>query len=280
MVVMLWLLRRSESGLSKEVELARAELGIVRQNQRLILDREESARRELAGFLHDRVQAGLLVVGLQLRRIAESSSPRDSDALLSVVQRIEAIRQEEVRDVARRLSPPIREVGLHAVLRQLSKTWAAAMEVTVRLDAEVQRSIVDSGNSDLELAIYRIVEQALLNAAGHGQARGVLVEVTCDVPGEVVVRVADDGVGLDEQAIRPGSGLAVISVWTGLMGGAWSLGAVGGSSVLLVRMPLARPVILGPNGDAIERRNVHGDRRRSSLGRFASGHRPMRSTQR
>ncbi|MSW37171.1 MAG: hypothetical protein F2838_07955 [Actinobacteria bacterium] len=267
---MLWLIRLSESHLSKEVDITRGELRNVRQNQRLILDSDEGARREMAAFLHDRVQGGLLVVGMQLRRIAESASSPDADELLSVVERVEAIRQEEVRDVARRLSPPIREAGLYAVLIDLSRTWSAAMKVTVRLDVEVQETILGSGNRDLELAVYRIVEQALLNAAGHGQASEVSVEVTCDRPNEVVIRVADDGLGLEANAVSPGSGLAVISVWAGLMGGTWSLDSTKGSFVLTVHMPLVRPVILGRFGDAIERRDTDGDRRRTSFGRFAS----------
>ena len=279
LTVMLWLIRLSKSTLSREAERARAALRIVHEDQRRILDREENARRELASFLHDRVQADLLVVGLQLQRIAESDVPPQPEELRSIIERVETIRQEGVRDVARRLSPPLRETGLDAVLTELAMTWATAMNVTVHLDVEVEHSIVNVGTIDLELAVYRIVEQALLNAAAHGRASEVSVEVTSRRPDEVAVRVADNGVGLESQPISHGSGLAIISVWTGLMGGTWSLNSVGGHTELLARLPLVRPVTMGGHGEHLERRDSHGDRRRTQFGTFPSGNDMSRTGQ-
>lgn len=75
---------------------------------------------------------------------------------------------------------------------------------------------------DLLIAIYRVVEQALLNAASHGHAARVDVSLSKSSGGSLVVRVSDDGRGLPRGEIVRGSGTAIMDAWCAVAHGSWS----------------------------------------------------------
>jgi hypothetical protein len=65
--------------------------------------------------------------------------------------------------------------------------------------------------------VYRIAQEALLNAARHAHATTVDVAIgAVDDPAGVVIEVADDGVGFDARRVRGGSGLASMQLFTTL----------------------------------------------------------------
>jgi signal transduction histidine kinase len=105
------------------------------------------------------------------------------------------------------------------------------MQVRVDVDAAVESMSVRDGEAAGEsaneaLGMYRIVEQALLNAAAHGQARQVQVSVSRqarDGVDGIRVQVSDDGVGFDPAAATDGGGFAISQVWARLLGGQFTV---------------------------------------------------------
>ena len=88
------------------------------------------------------------------------------------------------------------------------------------IDPDIEVALAgDSGEQPL--ALYRIIEQALLNAAAHGHARHVDISLT-QTSGELRLAVDDDGQGLPA-TITQGTGTAIITSWVGVTGGTWSL---------------------------------------------------------
>jgi signal transduction histidine kinase len=107
--------------------------------------------------------------------------------------------------------------------------------------------------------VYRIAQEALLNAARHSMARTVAVSVT-ERDGNVMVEVHDDGVGFDLDAATCGSGLASMQLFTNL-----------GRGELLIRTSpghgtLVRSV-LGVRPDGGERPTPGGDAAAPGRGR-------------
>jgi signal transduction histidine kinase len=74
----------------------------------------------------------------------------------------------------------------------------------------------------VEIAAYRIVSEALANAARHAGATRVDIEVH-GTPDGVTLRVSDDGVGLPE-TLRAGTGLASQRERAEELGGTWAIG--------------------------------------------------------
>ena len=201
-------------------QASRAEnaLAEVDRQRSLLLQADEDTRREVADFLHDRVQAGLVVANLELNNISEKLSEQHKAEIRSVVAELEEIRRFDVRDASRLLSPDIAVLGLNHCITDLTQRYRNSMKVTLHLD-----SITAGINPEKELAIYRICEQALLNAALHGSAEHCTVRSIFDEKGNFSITIENNGSPLPDLAGAPGAGTAVIDAWVSKFEGTWSL---------------------------------------------------------
>lgn len=196
-----------------------AQVRQLEEQRRQIVEADQRARTEVAQALHDDVQGALLRAVLRLNRLADGASGAEAEGLRTVIADLEALRGDGVRAISRRLAPPIESVGIGSALEDLAETYRGSIAAVVSIDAAALTAL--GGWPDGELAVYRIAEQGLLNAAGHGQATRAEVTVEA-VDGAVRLAVRDDGAGL-AQAITPGMGLAVVDAWVGVVGGTWRL---------------------------------------------------------
>jgi signal transduction histidine kinase len=203
------------SRLQDQVAQTQAALALSRIQQDWMLDADERARRQVADALHDRVQAGLIAACLQL----QGTDPADRRGIDQVIGRLEELRRIDVRRAARALSPTLSEVGLASSIAELASQYEPGMVTHISVDTEL-----DAGGAVSErtrLGIYRIIEQCLLNAAGHGRAANCTVAVTLR-EGVIHMCAVDDGVGFGDEAPVPGSGSALISTWVRTLDGTWS----------------------------------------------------------
>lgn len=208
---------------ARQTAVATAALETVKTQQQLVVEADERARRGVAEFLHDRVQADLLVVAFELRSSVEGADPATRERLEKAIAEIERIRSTEVRSASRRLSPAFGSVGLDTALADLAESWEPVMSVRVAFDEKARSLLMGGGASrDLLTAIYRVVEQALLNAASHGHASRVDVALAMSASGSLSLTISDDGRGLPRGVVVRGSGTAIIDAWCAVAGGEWS----------------------------------------------------------
>jgi two-component system sensor histidine kinase UhpB len=154
-----------------------------RESGRRALQAQEAERRRIASGLHDEV--GQVLTGVLLRVDDEETK--------------EAVRQalEEVRRIARELRPEMLEqLGL------VSARFAeqSGIHVERRFAPELPAL-----SDDAELAVYRVAQESLTNVARHSGASRVRLTLEPG-PSSVVLRVADDGHGMAEAAVRNGHG--------------------------------------------------------------------------
>lgn len=216
--------------LQRQVEATQSALAQVEEQQELMLAADEAARRQVAALLHDRVQAGLIATGLELQMLMNTAPESDRIAMRQIIARLEELRTLDVRRAARALSPDLHDVDLQTALEDLAAQYEPAMGTTVRVSPELDSRRAELGD-EIVLGVYRMVEQALLNAAQHGRAQHARVSVELDGPA-VVITVSDDGAGVATSP-RQGLGSAVLTTWTRLFDGEWSLssGSQGGAVV-------------------------------------------------
>ena len=208
---------------------ARAEEALAKlsEQERRFVASEERARRIAAEFLHDRVQADLLVIAMELRRVGEDAPDDVARRIASITEAVESVRLTDVRDTSRTLSPLVQATGLASALTVLAERWSPALQVS--LDVAPRVGALEEGtldDPDRALGIYRIIEQALLNAAAHGHARQAQVSVTeqhRDGAAWIRIHVTDDGVGFDPAVAQTGGGFATSQVWARLLDGEWSV---------------------------------------------------------
>jgi two-component system sensor histidine kinase UhpB len=157
---------------------------------------QESERQRIAQELHDEIGQSLTAVLLGLKRTVDRA-PDELRAELRTVQELIRASLDEVRQVARRLRPGVLEdLGLLSAMNALAIDFSQASEVPVarRLD---QRLPALGRNA--ELVIYRIAQESLTNIARHACASRVVLALTREPTG-VVLRITDDGRGLDGSA--------------------------------------------------------------------------------
>jgi two-component system sensor histidine kinase UhpB len=164
-----------------------------RESGRRVLEAQEAERARIAGGLHDEV--GQVLTGVLLQLDAEASSEETRAAVRQALV--------EVRRIARELRPEMLEhLGLVSALTELSRKFADQSGLRIeRRFAETLPPLSD----DAELAVYRIAQESLTNVARHAHASRI--DVTLEPgPGSVVLRVVDDGRGIDETATLNGNG--------------------------------------------------------------------------
>lgn len=152
----------------------------------------EDERKRIARELHDGTAQTLAALRVRLRLVRSTSDNAAREALLEEIAEDIGAAIEEVRRMAHGLRPPALDMlGLAPAIESHARTLADATGLQLELELE-------DGGRDLtpeaELAVYRIVQEALSNVARHAKARVVHVSLrrTANVM-EAVVR--DDGRG-------------------------------------------------------------------------------------
>ena len=216
--------------LQRQVDVTQEALDVVEAQAEALLKADEEVRRSVATLLHDRVQGGLLAACLRLQAIARTS-PESRAEIDRVIHELEQLRALDVRRAVRTLSPNLKDIDLETALGELTEPYLPAVAVSL----DIPRDVIDDPTS--RLAAYRIIEQGLLNAIDHGQARNVAIAIS-STPSWSEITVTDDGRGLDATHAT-GFGTTLIDTWCRTLGGTWQLrpGARGGA-VLTARIPV------------------------------------------
>ncbi|MBV9359366.1 MAG: response regulator [Chloroflexi bacterium] len=227
-------------------------LGILRQqvdelerSRRLITTGEERLRRQIAELLHSRVQNRLLLAWYRLEECRVLLADQPAAALVDEVSRqLHQVREHDVREVSHLLHPSIIEVALVPAVERLTEDFLSQFQVELVADPSVVRLDDPEDNrlpEAVRLAAYRVVEEALGNAARHAGASRV--EVSLGMRHErLAITVRDDGQGFEPAGVRAGLGLSSIAARVGSVGGAWRVtSAPGQGTVLEAFLPLEVP---------------------------------------
>lgn len=192
--------------------LDRLELYRSRQREVTVrsLESEENARRWVARKLYDETAQSLAAVLLQLRAagrgVGAAEEAQFENLRKALIEALESIRQ-----VARELRPPeLDEIGLVPALAAQARNLSERSGVEIHLDAD---SIEAELTTEEGLALYRIVSEALGNAARHAEARSVSVRIVRG-PDGVSAEIHDNGAGFDVDAEleRAGRGLGLLEM--------------------------------------------------------------------
>jgi signal transduction histidine kinase len=166
----------------------------------------EDERRRIARDLHDDIsqQFALLTIALDLLRQHPAASHPDMRRRLDeILARAQAIGSS-VRGVSHQLHGP-RLGDLGAAVRGLCQEAGEHYGIDVRVLCDL---IPSSVSGVLGQALFRIVQQALLNIVTHSGARHAAVEIA-GRSGSVLLTIMDDGRGFDVAAPENrGMGLA------------------------------------------------------------------------
>ncbi len=205
-----------------------------RAREELVLGREQE-RRRLRNDLHDGLGPSLAGLGFQVDAVQNLLAAGD-DPGAQIARLREGLRETvtEVRRIVEGLRPPaIDDLGLFGAVAELGLQLADGTGLTVDLDLPDHRPSLPAA---VEVAAYRVTQEALTNVVRHARA------TTCRVSGSValdalVIAVTDDGVGGATQGRGVGMSSMRERAWE--IGGQVEVASRECGTTVTVRLPLA-----------------------------------------
>ncbi|RME05684.1 MAG: HAMP domain-containing protein [Anaerolineae bacterium] len=169
-----------------------------------IITAQEEERQRLARELHDEAGQALTSLRFGLRNLERAASPAEMQERLQALRDLVGEIQETLHDLALELHPPaLDELGLDVALRNFAAQYARHTGIqvefqTIGMGAEdsLHRPIIPPQTA---VTAYRLVQEALTNAARHAQANRVSILLECQ-ENQMIVIVDDDGKGFNAQA--------------------------------------------------------------------------------
>ena len=213
---------------------------VAAERLRHTIEASEEARSRWARELHDETLQALVGLRMMLASSRRQQSYERLDDAVSQAQ--DQIRTEilNLRRLIAELRPAaLDELGLGAAIETLSERTAAdgGLEVDTRVD--MREEGVRRLARETETTIYRLVQEALTNAARHAGATRMQVDVT-ERDGAIEVTVADDGCGFDPTSATAGFGLRGMRERAQLAGGTLTIESAAGGSTVRARVPADR----------------------------------------
>lgn len=205
--------------------------------ERLALTREDE-RKRIGRELHDSTSQLLVGLKLCLMRLKEADSPRKTSDIMAEMDEILLDIDQEIRSISFLLHPPrLQGRGLVEAIRYMVRGFArrSGLDVRVEVEGDLPPRI-----PELEAALYRLTQEALVNVYRHAAASLVKIRLVARRGSVVHLLIEDNGLGIGGATLRPvepGVGIEGMSARITELGGRFSLRRAGGGCRLLASIP-------------------------------------------
>jgi signal transduction histidine kinase len=243
-------LRIAHEQLEAQIHQRTTELEAANKNLRdltgHVLHLQDEERRRIARELHDSAGQSLAALSMNLTRV-KADLDRLASAATTVTDSLELVREmsTDIRTISYLLHPPLLdEAGLEPALRWYINGFSERSKIAVDLDMPE-----DFGRlpSDVETAIFRIVQESLANILRHSQSPIARVRVSRS-DREVRVEVRDKGKGVSPEKLAemasagtPGVGIRGMHERVRQLGGTLEMNSdgAGKGAIVVARLPAA-----------------------------------------
>jgi signal transduction histidine kinase len=207
-------------------------LSLQKLSRQLVQVHEEE-RRNLARELHDEIGQYLTALKLRLGSTARVTGQLDQSLLL-VHELI-----QKVRKISLDLRPSVLDdLGLLPALEWYFERYT--QQTGIAVDFDPQNLERQRFSSEIEITIFRIVQESLTNVARHAGVKNVFVRLKTR-PGEINLVIEDEGAGfaMDAQKVGSSSGLTGMVERARLLQGSMEIQSrLGKGTIIKVRIPL------------------------------------------
>ena len=195
-----YILRLEQHGRGRYLALAKSRQELERLSRRLV-DAQEAERRSISRELHDEVgqTLGALLVDIgQLSNLLPAED-RITQEQIGRIKKAAETAVKSIRDIALLLRPPmLDDLGLVPALEWQARETSRRGEMEVEVHAEELKGDLPD---EVKVGIYRLVQEALQNAATHAHAKNATVLLKRE-RNSVVVEIIDDGKGFQPERTR------------------------------------------------------------------------------
>ncbi|HUL19201.1 MAG TPA: histidine kinase [Steroidobacteraceae bacterium] len=190
-----------------------------RELTRRLIGVEEEERTRLARELHDELGQTLTAIKVDAAYIAREAASR-APQIAACAQGIEVLSAEVmelIRGMLARLRPHgLETVGLRESLRELIASWEARVAQRFRCSLTMSEE-ADQLSPELNIALYRLVQECLTNAVRHSHARSLAIRLSADPhstvqsPPRVRLRLQESG-GEPPASAPSGNGMGLLGM--------------------------------------------------------------------
>ena len=238
-------LTRANTSLQTEIADRRQKEELLRQLSGHLMQAQDQERRRIARELHDNSGQTLAAIAVNLSRI-ENLLPDTAPKVRNLVADTAAMAEQtsrEIRTISYLLHPPLlEEAGLTAAIGWLANgfTQRSGIKTEVDMPPELERL-----PSDIEVTLFRIVQETLTNVARHSGSKTAFIKLTRQ-PGEIILSVRDEGKGIPPEKLEKvhgnvsALGVGVAGVWERVrqFGGALDINSNSHGTTVMVVVPL------------------------------------------
>jgi PAS domain S-box-containing protein len=176
-----------------------------------LIQAQEQERTRIARDLHDDINQRLALLAVALEEL-RADMPDSSDEILGRMDQLQKHTSEIATDIqalSHELhSPKLEYLGIVVAMRGFCQEFGEKQKLEIDFKSHDLPSPVPS---DVSLCLFRVLQEALHNAAKHSRSPRFAVQIR-GIPGEIHLTVSDTGVGFDLAAAIKGRGLGLISM--------------------------------------------------------------------
>ncbi|MCK6578285.1 MAG: PAS domain S-box protein [Anaerolineae bacterium] len=189
---------RRIAGIAEDITALRETETNLKRLTEQMADVQEAERREIAHELHDEIGQTLTGLSLSLEMLRRDHFADDSEEI-AVIQEIVQGLMRRVREISLDLRPAmLDDLGLLPALRWLFRRYTERTSIAVQFQAS---NVEQRFDRRLETAIYRIVQEALTNAARYAGVQEVIVNLWANER-QIIALIEDHGRGFDVEKQR------------------------------------------------------------------------------
>lgn len=215
----------------------------IQAMSRRLVEIQETERRQFSRELHDRVGQNLTALSISMDILKTQLGDNGNAALRSRLDDAAALLEstaESIENVMSEMRPPmLDDYGLLPAVQWYASEFSRRTGIEVAVTGDEHAGRLPQAS---EIALFRIVQEALNNVAKHARARSARISLERD-GSRLTMSILDDGVGLGSAAPsvakqRHGLGMVTMRERTQAVGGEFQIGAapVRGTRVV-VRVP-------------------------------------------
>jgi len=207
-----------------------------------LMTAQEDERRRIARDLHDDVTQRMAAIAIEAGRLAQLQGDEDLEwkqGMRQIQQQVARL-SDDIHGLSRSLHPGVLDdlglaAGIESECRAFFERGGAPVEVSIGGELE-------GLPKEVQLGIYRIVQEGLRNIQKHANAENVWVAIEPQ-GAELCLTIRDDGRGFDRRdaAWRAGLGLASMEERARLLGGRMEIHSkLGAGTEIVVYWPVSR----------------------------------------
>ncbi len=166
----------------------------------------QNERNIIANELHDSLAQTLASLRFQVRVLDQALQPSGEFSTINRIEQVEHGLDEaytDLRELIAHCRIPVEKQGLIPSIKRVVEKFREETNIHILLQCECQNPDIPA---NMEMNVYRIVQESLTNIRKHADAHIVRVLLQCDDAGNYLVLVENDGEGFDKAAIQSEAG--------------------------------------------------------------------------